>query len=83
MTDFMWCVLLLLGIIGAELGLLLVIFGLLTYELIGPKKHPEGMQPVLIGMPPGMGPPGMNPKKEENGENGEKDEDTPNKGLYV
>jgi hypothetical protein len=78
MTDFMWCVLVLLGIIGAELGLLLVIFGLLTYELIGPKKHPDGSQPILIGMPPGMG---MPPKKEENGE--EKEEEEPNKGLYV
>lgn len=80
MTDFMWVVLLFLGIIGAELGLLLVIFGLLTYELIGPKRHPEGVQPVFIGMPPGMHP----GKKEENGENGDKEEkDAPNKGLYV
>lgn len=82
MTEFMWCVLVLLGIIGAELGLLLVIFGLLTYELIGPKKHPDGSQPILIGMPPGMG---MHPgKKEENGdgENGDKEE-KPNEGLYV
>jgi hypothetical protein len=82
MTEFMWCVLVLLGVIGAELGLLLVIFGLLTYELIGPKKHPDGSQPILIGMPPGMHP-GML-KKEENGdkENGDKEEE-PNKGLYV
>ncbi|MEK0324724.1 MAG: hypothetical protein QQN63_03390 [Nitrosopumilus sp.] len=82
MTDFMWVVLFLLGIIGAELGLFLVIFGLLTWEVIRPKRNPEGVQPVFIGMPPGMHP-GMHPdKKEENGDNKE-EKDAPNKGLYV
>lgn len=80
MTDFMWVVLFLLGIIGAELGLLLMIFGLLTYELIGPKKHPEGMQPVLIPMPPGMMPPGM--RKEENGDK-EEEKPSPGHGTYA
>lgn len=79
MTDFMWLVLIMLGVIGAELGLLLVIFGLLTYELIGPKKHPEGAQPILIGMPPGMHP-GMRPKEEENGD--KEEEPTQGHGNY-
>ena len=76
MTDFTWLTIMFLGVIACELGFLLLLFGVLLYELLGPKKIPD--IPLIIGgLPPGMSPGIAKPKEDTNGDK------EPNHGQYI